>query len=418
MVSCWRPRQSTNETLSTDLARIAELDSEIEALELLLLPLHEERKQAQARLDAYKYPVLTLPNEIVSEIFTHFLPVYPRRPPATGRRSPTLLSHICRKWREIALYTPSLWRAISISLANIQSVEPQLLETWLARSGSCPLSFRISDVWSVDGTVARRLIRAIVAHCDRWEHMNFQIRPDAVPLIQGSMPLLQHLKFGVLPNMPWAVGLENQVAVFQDAPHLHDITLGEYDTSKIILPLAQFTRLSTLPIPHYFCLEILEKTPNIVHFETQILSPETLRSDIRLAHLETLLVYDYGIADVALTGFLASLTLPALRRLLIPERFLLPEPVDSLVAFVARSKCTLQEVCITMPTTSETVYRKALPSIPTLMAIHEELAPHPDSESETDSNSDTGSEEDGGSVEDELSASMELDDSSESDEVG
>ncbi|KAJ7641164.1 hypothetical protein FB45DRAFT_712335, partial [Roridomyces roridus] len=57
-------------------------------------------------------PVLTLPNEITSEIFVHFLPPYPVCPPMTGLDSPTSLTHICRQWREIALATPKLWRAI------------------------------------------------------------------------------------------------------------------------------------------------------------------------------------------------------------------------------------------------------------------------------------------------------------------
>ncbi|KAJ6588192.1 hypothetical protein B0H19DRAFT_1098293, partial [Mycena capillaripes] len=81
-------------------------------------PLHSildaERNLLQKRLDAYTYPVLTLPNEVVSEIFGHFLPVYPTSPPAIDLLSPNLLGQICRKWREIALTTPVLWRAISV----------------------------------------------------------------------------------------------------------------------------------------------------------------------------------------------------------------------------------------------------------------------------------------------------------------
>ncbi|KAJ6560151.1 hypothetical protein B0H19DRAFT_945240, partial [Mycena capillaripes] len=66
----------------------------------------------QERLNSFKYPVLTLPAEIISEIFVHFLPIYPSCPPLTGFLSPTLLTQICRKWRHIALTTPALWRAI------------------------------------------------------------------------------------------------------------------------------------------------------------------------------------------------------------------------------------------------------------------------------------------------------------------
>jgi hypothetical protein len=101
--------------LEADRARVADLDAQISHLERSLSALREEKNLAQERLDSYKYPVLTLPNEIVSEIFIHSLPAYPEYPPLTGLHSPTLLTHICRRWREIALGAPALWRAIQFN---------------------------------------------------------------------------------------------------------------------------------------------------------------------------------------------------------------------------------------------------------------------------------------------------------------
>ncbi|KAJ7885080.1 hypothetical protein B0H14DRAFT_2217607, partial [Mycena olivaceomarginata] len=95
-----------------------------------------EKFRAQERLDSYVYPVLTLPNEIVSEIFVHSLPVYPSPPPISGLLSPTRLSHICRRWRQVALTTPRLWRAISLP----DSYSVDRLKVWLDLSGRLPLS--------------------------------------------------------------------------------------------------------------------------------------------------------------------------------------------------------------------------------------------------------------------------------------
>lgn len=97
------------------------------------------------------YPVLTLPDDIVSEIFHHFLPVYPLRPPPYGTDCPTNLTSICRLWRDIALLTPSLWRAIQIEIyvdnSTATIVKRRLLayilhlfETWMARPKGCLLS--------------------------------------------------------------------------------------------------------------------------------------------------------------------------------------------------------------------------------------------------------------------------------------
>ncbi|KAJ7231501.1 hypothetical protein C8J57DRAFT_967491, partial [Mycena rebaudengoi] len=62
------------------------------------------------------YPVLTLPTDITSEIFTHFLPTYPLCSLINGLLSPMLLGQICHQWRDIALGTPRLWSAIEIKI--------------------------------------------------------------------------------------------------------------------------------------------------------------------------------------------------------------------------------------------------------------------------------------------------------------
>ncbi|KAJ7256941.1 hypothetical protein C8J57DRAFT_1721253 [Mycena rebaudengoi] len=55
-------------------------------LELSLGSIHLE--QATLRVPSSKScPILTIPTEIMSEIFITFLPAYPERPPATGRFS-------------------------------------------------------------------------------------------------------------------------------------------------------------------------------------------------------------------------------------------------------------------------------------------------------------------------------------------
>ncbi|KAJ7262492.1 hypothetical protein C8J57DRAFT_1719396 [Mycena rebaudengoi] len=116
-------------------ARVAAVDLRISALEESLKTLRIERQRLQAPLDAYRYPILTLPTEVTSEIFIHFLPVFPERPPPTGLLSPTLLAQICRTWRSIAFNTPRLWRAIKLDLndSTPPSAAMTLLKTYTAR---------------------------------------------------------------------------------------------------------------------------------------------------------------------------------------------------------------------------------------------------------------------------------------------
>ncbi|KAJ6456458.1 hypothetical protein C8R45DRAFT_1186671 [Mycena sanguinolenta] len=67
------------------------------------MKLRAEQAHVRERLDNYKYPVLTLPNVITSEIFIHFLPVYPEAPPLTGLASTTTLTHVANGERTMAM---------------------------------------------------------------------------------------------------------------------------------------------------------------------------------------------------------------------------------------------------------------------------------------------------------------------------
>ncbi|KAJ6532842.1 hypothetical protein DFH09DRAFT_932870, partial [Mycena vulgaris] len=134
------PTPADISTPSVARARIEDLDAQISDLENSLRKLKTERQSFQTQLGAFVYPVLTLPNEITSEIFF-------QRGEAFGTQisaptSPLFLGYICRKWREIALTTPSLWTEVALSVGAVAAQEHQLrlLETWLNGSRDCPIS--------------------------------------------------------------------------------------------------------------------------------------------------------------------------------------------------------------------------------------------------------------------------------------
>ncbi|KAJ7612331.1 hypothetical protein DFH06DRAFT_152013 [Mycena polygramma] len=182
---------------AADRARIADLDARMMELEASLTALKEEKKLVQDRLAAYAYPVLTLPNEITSEVFIHCLPVYPKCPAPIGILSPHLLCQICRKWRDIALTTPALWRAVSLTLRAPDRLEQAvcLLESSLARSGSRLLSIELKDNSTVDMSQFCRIIADYRARC---EHLALSInKPFALlPTSHPSLPFLRTLKLG------------------------------------------------------------------------------------------------------------------------------------------------------------------------------------------------------------------------------
>ncbi|KAJ7321914.1 hypothetical protein DFH08DRAFT_888911 [Mycena albidolilacea] len=155
--------------LERERAHVVERAAQILDLENSIAELRAEQLEIdvpRATRFLYKYPLLTLPNEITSEIFIHSLPLYPICPPLFGILSPTSLTQICRRWRAIALATPALWRAIEFS-----AYSPRLptYDAWLGLSGSFPLSIRVDE----SGKMAHlpEVLTAIVPHCERLEHL-------------------------------------------------------------------------------------------------------------------------------------------------------------------------------------------------------------------------------------------------------
>ncbi|KAJ7915463.1 hypothetical protein B0H13DRAFT_940370 [Mycena leptocephala] len=365
-------------TLEADRGRVADIEAHILDLELSrpfgfrrsLFTLRTEKSVVRQRLDAYKYPVLTLPNEIISEIFLHCLPIYPLRPPLAGIRSPTFLTYICSRWREIALSIPALWRAISLScrpfIPFAQKV--QIFDMWLSRSGDCPLSIDISEDHA--RMYASRVLSAAAHHRTRWEHLTLDISPTLLPTIEGPMPLLRHLAL-TLDYYAASAKAMNAVA-FRELPLLRTVVLDSVAASHVILPWVQLTSLTLNRIYPDECTPLLKQTTNLVNCTLGLyFSPKRFYdhggqpADVELRYLESLVLND--LRPHPRIPYLATFIVPALRRLQIAEALLGPDPIASLAAFILRSGCALQELHITNPSPrSQNTYQRAFASIRTL----------------------------------------------------
>lgn len=262
-----------------DRARLADLEAQISELQRSLQALQEEQSFLQERLDAYIYPVLTLPPEIVSEIFVHFLPVYPRRPPTAGLLAPTKLGQICRIWREIAFSTPALWRAISVSVPEARSLkrmgtvspgrrremikgESLVLEASLKYSGTLPLSIAVVTRFIAQHELAP-LIETISAHSARWEHMKLQTTLKNICAIKRPLLSLHSLTIGLLDEFSAS---PLQLTAFLPAPLLRRVALQQYnDIYHSTLPWTQLTVLIVDEMPAHQCASILNLAARLVY---------------------------------------------------------------------------------------------------------------------------------------------------------
>jgi hypothetical protein len=210
----------TQPMLAEIRAQIADMDSHILAPEKSLSTAHRRWQNLHTRLNGYKYPILSIPTEITSIIFGHFLPDYPTRPQLTGPVSLAILGQICQKWRDIALNSPRLWRTMQLQLGatSFSNALLHLLQTWLGRSGNLPLSICLeygpAKYPHAEASLLPHFVRAILSHSKRWEYIRLAL-PDAVFTLIGDsandFPLLRHFDLACGPLLRMAIRVQFQV---------------------------------------------------------------------------------------------------------------------------------------------------------------------------------------------------------------
>ncbi|KAJ7186625.1 hypothetical protein C8R46DRAFT_277128 [Mycena filopes] len=344
-------------SLDQDRARITVLDAQILELRLerSLSKLRAARAVVQTRLDAFKYPVLTLPNEVVGEIFTQFVPLYPLRPPLVGPGSPVLLTHICHLWREIAVKMPTLWRAINLSnFYPSRSQQAYFRDICFTRSLSMPLS--LASTGDADH------LPAIIAHRNRWEYIKIDLLlpPLIAFAIEGPMPLLRQLDVTVNSFTEWS----SDTVALLDVPLLHSVILDGYAARHFTLPWEQITSFTLNRGYREECTPLLAQTRNLVHCRLLLFNEPNSGPPPRvlLPHLETLVMTQEGVSPVL--EYLDTFVAPALLTLEVPESFLGPDPIAYLSSFISTSGCKLREVVITGKEIKFIdSYRSAFPSI-------------------------------------------------------
>ncbi|KAG5651959.1 hypothetical protein H0H81_006809 [Sphagnurus paluster] len=162
-------------------------------------------------------PINRLPVELLAEILFRTLeqPDFTRRSYrgipsklsfSPGKDAdPMLLAQVCRHWRSVALSTPLLWSSIKIRYAYKTKNRIPLLQTWLDRSGTCPLSIIIRELplgfedpaewYSQQRALKTEIMTLLISHSRRWKSVDFRFArrlPEALAALSpGSLPMLE-----------------------------------------------------------------------------------------------------------------------------------------------------------------------------------------------------------------------------------
>ncbi|KAJ7073827.1 hypothetical protein C8F01DRAFT_1098482 [Mycena amicta] len=346
-----------------DRNRLVVVEAEIAMMKPELSRLRTERRCIIRRLTGSAYPVLTLPNEIVVEIFMQCLPVYPSCPPLFGPQSPTHLTHICSLWRTIALGTPMLWRGIKFDGMAYERWRPEgdsdslavlpVIRTWLLRSAACRLSLYILARANRDESSMQALIQVLLSAQSRWEYVDLSIFTTALVMQKESIHIAGPLPSLVELNVSGGFQLS---VVSDNAPLLHTLHVFALHPSaggSGNLNQVNWVQLTTLTLSHYWhplaqCVEILQNTVNLRHCCLHLSGDNTtLPSILRLPSTLQTFIMDFDVSPSSLpfaVGYLQRILGAALRRLRIHSVFLQPNPTEVLTAFLSKSPCPLQHL--------------------------------------------------------------------------
>ncbi|KAJ6510385.1 hypothetical protein C8R45DRAFT_813932 [Mycena sanguinolenta] len=353
------PPAPTDAQILADLrARLVELNLGISHLRgPLLRPnrLVEERYVVRRALDSIVfYPILTVPPEIMQEIFVFCLPDDSEGPLVPDRKvAPLLLLNVCRKWREIALSAPRLWASIRVNLRSecFDNSLP-LLECWLARARSVPLSVAVVYMNYEDNPSPEQLISSLERSSEQWQDVRLELPfKDLRRLngIEGKVPLLKKLLIG--PTDAYFAGMEGlritPITAFSDAPLLREVHLVTGFPFTLELPWAQLTKLQATSLSVCECLEILEASPALVECTLSLRQSFDMAHAARIPPLENL-----RALTLRTSGFhvdlLHCLTLPVLQELQfhVAPGASREDSLAKLAAFVERSgiACCLKEI--------------------------------------------------------------------------
>ncbi|KAJ7685712.1 hypothetical protein DFH06DRAFT_1289492 [Mycena polygramma] len=340
--------------------------------------------EGRLRFAAVLRHTLGLPPEILAEIFLHCLPesIVPSLTTA-----PLILCGVCRRWRDVAITTPALWKSLIIDFDQMSTKGVYrrgmvgMYQMWLSRAQASPLSLGLhAEGRFAPGPMIQPLLSTITGLSGQWRSIDLYLGEDLANFIfptAEAFPLLEELRLSNFDHDLSTISL-------CDAPKLCSFSFY-YDPPNQ-LPWHQLTTLWCGFVSLSACLQILRDASNLLNGNFQVEDdPSTLPiSIVQHSHLQNL---ELGAADqdedrlfYNPMPLLKCFTIPSLKSLTLDfpwSRGVTIPPADTspFLSFMSRSSCQLHTLSLSdMPTTSDNLVEclKATPSL-----VHLKLTPVP-----------------------------------------
>ncbi|KAK2460991.1 hypothetical protein APHAL10511_007461 [Amanita phalloides] len=151
-------------------------------------------------------PILRLPHELLVLLFDYTRARW-RPPPAFE----VIASHVCSRWRDIAIGLPRFWSTIDLNLRVPTSADVHRLDAYLFRSDPLPLDIFIAC------HVLDPLLPPLLPHASRWRQLCIVSDSNIQPtMLRLSVPILEFLSFRI--------------------NHIHDASSHLYSNIPSLLP--------------------------------------------------------------------------------------------------------------------------------------------------------------------------------------
>ncbi|KAJ7625776.1 hypothetical protein FB45DRAFT_922291 [Roridomyces roridus] len=272
---------------------------------------------------------LRLPTELCTVIFKLCLQyhgAYLAKP--SPREAPLLLTHICRRWRDVCLDTPDLWTSIHFTTGSVE-----LLKLWLSRTGDRLLDVTLNSVHTEKAT---QLLELIMIQAHRLRAIHLRLPRSVFSRVRGPFPVLERLSI-----WPGSRDTAAERIVIGDAPMLREARISALEFHSVHLPWAQLTTLHFHPYPFKGSANPIARCPALVNlriaFSTTV-SPSTYT----LHHLRSLTLTAHSIM------LAPELILPQLETLHIEEvyafYYLIPSKIRAWLEGRGLSSLTLSTV--------------------------------------------------------------------------
>ncbi|KAJ7208239.1 hypothetical protein GGX14DRAFT_633804 [Mycena pura] len=269
-----------------------------------------------SELNLIAYPVLTLPPEIMAEIFKWCIDTGLSLHPSVA---PLLLTQICRDWRDLAFSTPALWDTIIEIDFDVHPRAEAFVETWFSHAGARPLSLGIICSETLDSAC---LESVILQHASRLQSLDVMTYSDVFCNLTAvqSFPILRNLELACLYDDDDDEG-DTQLFCINSAPTLRHLSLERVRPSLVIMPWAQLKKITLVLLPLWECLNALRWATSLQEFRRQGPPDERDQSTSEISSVRHSSLVSFAISSDADEDILPLLALPCLQRFELGGRF-------------------------------------------------------------------------------------------------